>query len=121
MYHAAPGDEIVVTLKGFSRSGVDVSTPPDFSDTRYQGLTKCCSHSTLQLSATITSLPQNGQLYQLSQVFSAYGYEPKRDMAPIAAVPAAVTGSKNRVVFARSILGGPPLHSKVRGSIGSDV
>lgn len=62
----------------------------------------------------ITSLPQNGQLFQLSQVFSAYGYEPKRDTVPVTTVPSTVTGSKNRAIFVRSVLGGPPLHSKVR-------
>jgi protein involved in polysaccharide export with SLBB domain len=48
VYHVAPGDEVIVTLKGWNYDGQ-------------------------ALKATITSLPQNGEIYQLSQVFSDYG------------------------------------------------
>jgi hypothetical protein len=48
----------------------------------------------------VTSLPSSGTLSQLSQVFSNYGYEPKNGMV-IQAVPTNVTGSNNRVYYAR--------------------
>lgn len=87
VYHVKPGTEEVVVLKGFNADGK-------------------------RLQAKITSLPLNGELYQLSHVFSHYGYDPKRASSPIREVPAVVTGSKNRIVFRRDALGGPPPHTK---------
>ncbi|CAM9964137.1 unnamed protein product, partial [Discosporangium mesarthrocarpum] len=52
-----------------------------------------------ELVATITSLPASGSLYQLSQVFSAYGYDPKA--GKLLETRAAVTGSNNRVLYKR--------------------
>lgn len=49
--------------------------------------------------ATI-SLPSSGKISQLSQVYSKYGYEPKNG-AVISAVPANITGSNNRLYYAR--------------------
>nr|AIG56431.1 secreted protein [Achlya hypogyna] len=82
-----PGQDVVVTLKGYSLSG-------------------------LPLTYTITSLPTQGSLYQLSQVFSDYGYDPKKQASPLAAIPSPVTGSKARVVFSRPFTASP-LDSKV--------
>lgn len=56
------------------------------------------SGSTLQYE--IRSLPATGSLYQLSQVYSEYGYEPKAGTL-ITSVPALVTGSNNRVYYRR--------------------
>ena len=51
-------------------------------------------------------MPQSGSLYQLSQVFSAYGYN------PIAGVPISIdsttksiviTGSNNRIFYTRPV------------------
>jgi hypothetical protein len=53
-----------------------------------------------QLSFSVTALPSSGSLYQLSQVFSSYGYEPKNGKI-ISATPAVVTGSNNRVYYKR--------------------
>ncbi|CAK4555192.1 unnamed protein product [Aphanomyces euteiches] len=50
---------------------------------------------------SITTLPAAGSLYQLSQVFSDYGYEPKSQPDAISTTPALVTGSNFRVVFSR--------------------
>ena len=50
---------------------------------------------------TITSVPSTttaGTLYQLSQPYSAYGYEPKAGVA-ISSANTIVTGSGNRIVF----------------------
>ena len=44
--------------------------------------------------------PQSGSLYQLSQVFSTYGYEPKQG-ALITQEKTVVTGSNNRIVYTR--------------------
>lgn len=52
-----------------------------------------------QLSARITVLPGTGTLHQLSQVYSDYGYEPKRGDQFPATLPVTVSGSKNRVVY----------------------
>ncbi|DAZ99053.1 TPA: hypothetical protein N0F65_010939 [Lagenidium giganteum] len=87
VYHVPAGQEAVIALKGFNLDG-------------------------RPLQATITQLPLNGQVYQLSQVYSLYGYDPKKDTNPITTVPSAVTGSKNRVVFARPQFGGPPINCK---------
>jgi len=70
-----PGTQVVISLPGFNLNGAP-------------------------MSATITSLPVSGTLYQLSQVFSTYGYEPKTG-EPITAVGQVVTGSKNRLVYVR--------------------
>jgi len=50
--------------------------------------------------ATIHSLPTTGKLYQLSYVYNKHGYEPKRG-EEIRYVPATITGSNNRIVYAR--------------------
>ena len=55
-----------------------------------------------QLTTTITSLPAVGTLYQISQIFSDYGYQPQRGMALTAASPSnpvVITGSKYRLVY----------------------
>lgn len=54
------------------------------------------------MTYTVRSAPSDGSLYQLSQVFSSYGYEPKAGTAIAGTTTAAVvTGSKNRVHYAR--------------------
>jgi hypothetical protein len=61
-----------------------------------------CGACVLQLTTKITSLPEVGTLYQLSQIFSDFGYKPERGVAlPAAstASPVTVTGSKNRLVY----------------------
>lgn len=47
-----------------------------------------------------TNPPSSGSLYQLSQVYSAYGYEPKKGTS-IASAGVRVTGSNNRVYYKR--------------------
>ena len=54
----------------------------------------------MQLTFTITTPPASGTLSQLSQAYSKYGYEPKNG-AKILAAPVNVTGSQNRVHYAR--------------------
>jgi len=51
------------------------------------------------LTVRITSVPETGALHQLTQVYSDYGYEPKRGSQISSG--AVVTGSKNRLVYAR--------------------
>ena len=51
------------------------------------------------MTYTVNSVPSDGNLYQLSQVFSSYGYEPKAGTKISSS--AVVTGSKNRVYYMR--------------------
>lgn len=63
------------------------------------------------LTARIISVPDSGDIYQLSQVFSDYGYDPKRggDISSASAgSPVLVTGSKNRVVYTPPANVNPP-------------
>lgn len=60
-----------------------------------------------QLTASIISTPSSGQLYQLSQVFSDYGYEPKIGDAIGSSV--TVSGSKNRIVYTPPANTNPPI------------
>ncbi|KAH8069965.1 hypothetical protein JL721_5507 [Aureococcus anophagefferens] len=69
-----PGADAVVTLRGYDTDG-DV------------------------LSADVSSLPASGVLSQLSKVFSKFGYDPKKGSG--AKAGAAVTGSNNRLHYAR--------------------
>ena len=74
IFHAGPNSELVIKLRGYDADG-DV------------------------LTATISPGDTNaGKLYQLSQVYSDYGYEPKTgdEMSS----NSIVTGSNNRIVFA---------------------
>ncbi|GMI32407.1 hypothetical protein TrCOL_g8022 [Triparma columacea] len=52
------------------------------------------------LTATITSLPTTGKVYQLSDVYSKYGYDPKVG-TEITSVNTVVTDSKMRVLYVR--------------------
>lgn len=52
------------------------------------------------LKYEIRSLPETGSLYQLSQVYSEYGYNPKAGTL-ITTVPVQVTGSNNRIYYKR--------------------
>ncbi|KAG7382045.1 hypothetical protein PHYPSEUDO_005354 [Phytophthora pseudosyringae] len=87
VYHVDSGAEQVLYLKGFNYDGA-------------------------KLSYKITSLPLNGEIYQLSDIYSEYGYEPKRAASPITTVPTIVTGSNNRIVFLRPPFGGPRRDNK---------
>lgn len=51
-------------------------------------------------TATVTALPAGGKLYQLSNIYSKYGYDPVAGVE-IAAPGTRVTGSRNRVVYKR--------------------
>ena len=55
-----------------------------------------------QLKYTVTTLPRSGSLYQLSQVYSSYGYEPKSGKL-IDKNDTIVTGSNNRIVYERPV------------------
>lgn len=51
--------------------------------------------------ARVRTLPATGSLHQLTQVFSDFGYEPKRgSQIGAGQLPATVSGSQNRVVYA---------------------
>lgn len=52
------------------------------------------------LQYTITSPPSSGSLFQLSDVYSKYGYDPKAGVA-ITSGPSIVTGSNNRIYYKR--------------------
>lgn len=67
-----PGSDAVISLTAFPNSDVTVH---------------------------VTSLPATGSLFQLSKVFSKYSYDPKAGVAVVAGDQ--VTGSKNRVYYAR--------------------
>jgi hypothetical protein len=54
----------------------------------------------LQIQYKISSLPQSGSVYQLSQVYSAYGYEPKAGNV-VTTTNTVVTGSNNRIYYKR--------------------
>lgn len=62
--------------------------------------TSAASVSPTELKFTIKSLPADGDLYQLSNVYSKYGYEPKLG-SKIVTVGAVVTGSDHRLVYRR--------------------
>ena len=49
---------------------------------------------------SISALPVSGSIYQLSQVFSMYGYEPKKGVQ-ILSSSTAITGSDNRLLYTR--------------------
>mmetsp|Transcript_9219 Transcript_9219/g.18674 ORF Transcript_9219/g.18674 Transcript_9219/m.18674 type:complete len:358 (-) Transcript_9219:65-1138(-) len=52
------------------------------------------------LTATITSLPTTGKIYQLSDVYSKYGYDPKPG-TEITSINTVVTDPKMRVLYVR--------------------
>jgi len=56
--------------------------------------------SPTELTFTIKSLPADGDLYQLSSVYSKYGYAPKLG-SKIVTVGAVVTGSDHRLIYRR--------------------
>merc|ERR1719235_173013 len=61
-----------------------------------------------QTSASITSIPSStAKLYQLSKVFSDYGYEPKQ--GKVFTAGGGVTGSSNRVYYKRPQADFPPV------------
>ena len=108
---ADANSEVMFSLPGFdaggntaSGEGLAVGFPPRI---RRAGLFGWPTHAVCslscerspwpQLTTTITSLPAVGTLYQLSQVYSDYGYEPKRGV-PFTG-PANVTGSKQRLLY----------------------
>ena len=68
------GSDAVVTLRGYDTDGD-------------------------ALAAEVASLPSSGTLSQLSKVFSKFGYDPKKGAG--AKAGGAVTGSNNRVYYAR--------------------
>lgn len=73
------GGEVVISLQGYDQ---DIGT---------------------QLTATITKLPTDGKLYQLSDVHSKYGYDPKKGVE-ITSVPTTVVDAakgKTRVLYVR--------------------
>ncbi|RHY92322.1 hypothetical protein DYB37_000340 [Aphanomyces astaci] len=88
VYHVDPGQDVVITLKGYSMAG-------------------------RALTVSIATLPSAGFIYQLSQVYSDYGYDPKKTPTAITTAPTLVTGSNYRVVFSRPF-SNSPLDSKVR-------
>lgn len=58
------------------------------------------SKTTPNMIYSISALPVSGSIYQLSQVFSMYGYEPKKGVQ-ILSTSTAITGSDNRLVYTR--------------------
>lgn len=100
--------EILISLPGWSSAGGKVrhshafrcvATPDPVCRTHSR---RTLPSSPAQLTTLITSLPAVGTLYQISQVFSDYGYEPKRGLAlnsASVASPIAITGSRNRFVY----------------------
>jgi len=54
----------------------------------------------LKTSATITSLPDSGILFQLSHNSNKHGYDPKIG-TPIVSVPCKVTGRNSRIIYQR--------------------
>mmetsp|Transcript_33434 Transcript_33434/g.48406 ORF Transcript_33434/g.48406 Transcript_33434/m.48406 type:complete len:391 (-) Transcript_33434:55-1227(-) len=53
-----------------------------------------------ETTATITSLPSSGSLYQLSDVYNKYGYDPKEGTL-ISSVPTIISGKDSRLVYTR--------------------
>jgi len=60
--------------------------------------------------ARITALPEAGSLFQLSQVYSDYGYEPKQgpELTSLTSLPVTVSGSGNRILYAPPAGANPP-------------
>lgn len=57
--------------------------------------------ATTRQSFFVMTTPESGSLYQLSHVFSKYGYEPKNGAKIQNGTSAEVTGSNNRVFYTR--------------------
>ncbi len=72
-FHASPNSELVIKLRGYDADGDELTATIAPGD--------------------ITA----GKLYQLSQVYSDYGYEPK--LGDEMSSSSIVTGSNNRIVF----------------------
>lgn len=77
------GSEVVIQLKHYDNTDASTILPT-------------------KLTFTIESIPKNGKLYQLSHVFSNYGYEPKVGTY-ISSAATNVTGSQNRIIYKRPI------------------
>ena len=62
-----------------------------------------CDHCIIstQMSFTTRGAPSSGSLYQLSQVYSSYGYEPKAGTQIQSSEDTVVTGSNARVYYKR--------------------
>jgi hypothetical protein len=56
----------------------------------------------LQIKAVIASLPRSGAIYQISDIYDKYGYQPDAG-TPIQALNTAVSGSGNRIVYKRPL------------------
>ena len=106
--------EVLISLPGYSDTGVKVSSvrlaapksPPLHRRVVFASVEALiaflCRRVPPQLTTKITSLPAVGTLYQISQIFSDYGYEPKRGLAITSAAPSSpvtITGSRNRFVY----------------------
>lgn len=104
--------EVLFSLPGYDSAGSRVRRLPVSADclldvyVRWllfcEYLLSCCPRAMLQLTTYITSIPAVGTLYQISQIFSDYGYEPKRGLAITSAnssVPVAIIGSRNRLLY----------------------
>lgn len=76
VYTVPKGSEVVIRLTGYDEDGD-------------------------RLTARVTALPESGSVWQLSQVFSDYGYAPKRgaSITTVAGAGVTVTGSRNRIVY----------------------
>lgn len=75
------GSSTVIRLTGHDKSGANYRNERD-------------------IKYTIDTVPGSGALYQLSQVYSEYGYNPIKGTA-ITSGNQTVTGTKNRVYYAR--------------------
>jgi hypothetical protein len=62
------------------------------------------------ITATITSLPQFGQLYHVSQVYATHGYDPKKGKV-IDTVPMNITSSRIEVVYDNTSTSRPSYHT----------
>ena len=58
------------------------------------------------MTATITTQPGSGKLYQLSHVYNQYGYEPKKGAQILTSPSQTATGSNFRLLYA------PPVRTR---------
>ena len=97
-------------------AAAQIYAPPQIVPSNGQVLIRLGGYDTYgaqRLTASVSGASQlNGQLSQLSKVFSMYGYEPKAG-DPITSNGTVVTGSMNRVLYTPNYIGAQSQISKL--------
>ena len=96
------GGEVVISLRGHDIDGDTVSASHWNDDvvrfTLFSFITHGPCSNCIQTKATITTLPETGMLYQVSQLYDKHGYDPKAG-TPITSTPTQISGKQSRLVY----------------------